>query len=488
MRETKFHGQVPVQISYRPYTTEHVRWTDVSDTFSYEMPGKESNFDKVHIRVSWGNALLSDSQRQATFLATYDPGSTPSANGPFDVTAEFEKLGTYKVNYSITATHDNNTASDTTDDVEYSDTGSYIFHVGPMEERLEVLDGQASPDVAATQKAYTILAAYNGPERTVNAQVEVTLPEGVTVDDDASEGIYSSGVWTLSGLKTREERASLGMPEEARLTLILEGDSAADATAAISMAVTTYTVCIGTVGTSKGSTLAHTTQATCVADTTNGGSWHQGPVYRTTTSTNTATIQARTGAGGVDDDAPAVQNAAGNGASVTVTWQAVETVNGLAVSHYVVERSASPWTEIASNVVGTSYVDTGVTAGETYQYRVRAVNGAGVAGPPSAPMSGTAGPGAGGGGGGGGTRVVYRDRDRDRGDDDDDYTWFAALETTRAVAENSPAGATVGSPVAADTNRGNRVTYSLAGRHAHLFDIEPGHGADTGGRGGRAGL
>ena len=61
-------------------------------------------------------------------------GALPSASsfGPFELTAEFEKLGTYKVSYTITAKHDNNTPSDTNDDVSYTATGAYTFHVGPI--------------------------------------------------------------------------------------------------------------------------------------------------------------------------------------------------------------------------------------------------------------------------------------------------------------------------------------------------------------------
>ena len=44
------------------------------------------------------------------------------------------------------------------------------------------------------------------------------------------------------------------------------------------------------------------------------------------------------------------------------------------------------------------------------------------------------------------------------------------------MAENSAAGSAVGNPVVAEASRGNRVTYSLEGRDAEHFDIEP----DTG--------
>ncbi|MDE2780030.1 MAG: hypothetical protein OXI91_10190 [Chloroflexota bacterium] len=217
--------QVPVQVSYRQYTDEHERWTDVADSFSYEMTSKVDNFDKLHIRVSWAQALMNDGQRQDTFLATYDPGATAASNGPFDLTAEFENLGTYKVQYSITATHDNNTDMDTTDDEEYSATGFYIFHVGPIGD-LEVRDGGASLHAAADQDALTIVAANNYPSYEGHAHV-TGLPTGAEVLH-INQGSYDSaaGEWNIGELRGRDYYRSRGEPDRTLALSASDGDTA----------------------------------------------------------------------------------------------------------------------------------------------------------------------------------------------------------------------------------------------------------------------
>ncbi len=478
---TKVSWQVDVTWNGEKLDAVNTQWSKLTDGFTASGTDGGSPPGAVNIRAFPGESyeipyeMNSGTTPPWTGIDTvgYNPAAS---NGPHAYQAEFEKLGTYKIAFTANLTRatldgdeDCDTNNDNTNDA-FCATETVTFHIGPMAD-LAVEDGGKSALVAADEHALTIVAVNNGPSNA--GSVKATgLPTGATVID-VSQGTYdgSAGEWDIGELKTTDRYRSGGEPNP---TLVL-GASAGDTANVTIASPENYEVCVGPK--SNPVDLAHTTQTACEAVT--NASWNSTPVYDYNGDNDTATITAQAGAAGVadpDDDVPEVANAAGNGASVTVTWQEVETVNGLAVSHYVVERSASPWTEIASNVVGTSYVDTDVTPGETYQYRVRAVNGAGVAGPPSAPMSGTAGPGAGGGGGGGGTRVVYRDRDRAGDDDDGDYTHYATLETTRAVAENSPAGATVGSPVAADTNRGNRVTYSLEGQHAHLFDVEP----DTG--------
>ena len=366
---TKVSWQVPVQISYRPYTSEYVRWTDVTDSFSYEMPGKD-NFDKLHIRTTWARSLLNDGQRQAAFLATYDPGETPAANGPFPLTVEFEKLGTYKVNYAITATHDNNTPSDTTDDVGYPATGSYIFHVGPIAD-LGASDGGASPYVAADRNALTIVAYNNEQENSWDAQV-TALPTGADVIH-VTQGAYNSttGVWDIGELNPRGYYQSRG---ESEPTLVLSA-SAGD-TADVSIAAKNYEVCIG----SDASTLTHTTQAACEADTTNGGSWHEGSVYDYNADNSTATVTAVLGAGGGGSTPASVTVMDPDASGVLVEWGAVAQVNGLRVTHYELQRSDTPWTSVGGELTETKYQDT--TPGSANPvYRVRAVNEAGVAGP-----------------------------------------------------------------------------------------------------------
>ena len=104
-------------------------------------------------------------------------------------------------------------------------------------------DGGSS-DVAAGRTAYTILAANNGPENTVDATVKIALPSGAQVEDYiASDGTYANGAWTLPGLKLRDYRRSQGIPEEASLTLILKDGSIPQepATATISLTDNSYT-------------------------------------------------------------------------------------------------------------------------------------------------------------------------------------------------------------------------------------------------------
>ena len=318
--------------------------------------------------------------------------------------AEFEEMGTYVVDYTLRAKHFSETGDcDTEIDADnnpdsFCGTETYIFHIGPMSD-LGVADGGASPDVAADQYAITIAALNNGPDRALGAEVAVNLalPAGVTVAEHiASDGSYSNGKWDLGALRTedyrRDYQRSLGEPDKAAtLTLILEGENAADATAtATATNVKDYTVCIG----SDRSTLTHTNQSDCEADTAKGGSWHEGAVYDHIAGNNTATLTARRGTGGEGAGAPAAgyQRPRSLPAAIMVEWQPVPAVNGWAVSHYEIERSSSEWNELADNVAcpadadNCQFVDIEAQPGQYYGYRVRAVNLPGVPGPWSRPM------------------------------------------------------------------------------------------------------
>ena len=328
----------------------------------------------------------------------------------YNIWLEFATLGTYTVKQTIKAMYDDDT-TDTTDPTEYTDTETYTFHVGPTVD-LSVADGGASPDVATDQYAITISAENNGPdyaEADAEVTVNLSLPAGVTsAEPIASDGTYSNGTWDLGALKTADHRSSAGETEAATLTFILAGDDAANATATATIAngATNYTVCIS----SGRSTLAPTNQTDCQSDafTTNVwyaevcvntadgeidstitveatcdsttdrawtedvcassggnvranrdetecGGWFQGTVYDYNSGNNTVTITAQAGTGG-KEVVPIVPSAVEAG--ITVTWEAVETLNGVPVKHYQVERQTNPWEMIADNVVGTEYVDT----------------------------------------------------------------------------------------------------------------------------------
>ena len=182
---------------------------------------------------------------------------------------EFSRLGTYELTATIRTPYDDD-VTDSTPGVEHSDTETYTFHVGPIQD-LEILAGDAA---AAGQTAYTILAANNGPENSEDATVKIALPAGALVEDYvASEGTYANGQWTLPGLNLRDYRRSQGKPEEATLTLILKDDGGVpkeQATATISLTDNAYTVCIA----SERSTLAHTNHADCKADSATTNVWY----------------------------------------------------------------------------------------------------------------------------------------------------------------------------------------------------------------------
>jgi len=412
-------------------------------------------------------------------------------DGPYDdvgetennVFLEFETLGTYSLAFTAAATH--STAGALTA------PANYTFHVGPMAE-LEVRDGGASHHATTEQSAFTIVAANNGPDGALDAEVTIDLPDGVTVASHvASDGTYANGVWDLDAFHQRDYRRGRIQPEEATLTLILEGANAATATATATIAnVKDYSVCID--GSRQDVAAAdqeacedvtgqswHTTEvydhlesypyAVCLVGSSlsapgvsdvivaedkedcesfEGAKWHSGtapdydgnyevcvdeygvtidllkldppkphsengcegvtdakwhsvPVsdhidFTNLGATNNLTVlTARAGTGGVGPDIPATgsQPPQVAAAAIIVQWADVETVNGWTVSHYEVQRSASPWETVADNVecateveLPCRYVDTDTVPGQTYSYRVRAVNTPGVPGPWSRPM------------------------------------------------------------------------------------------------------
>ena len=329
--------------------------------------------------------------------------------------------------------------------MEYSDTETYTFHVGPMQD-LEVRDGGSSA-IAAGRTAYTILAANNGPEPAVDAEVKIILPRGAPVEDYvASEGTYADGVWTLPGLKLRDYRSSQGIPEEASLTLILKDDGGIPkepATATISLTDNAYIVCIG----NDRSTLPHANHAACKSDSKTTNAWHaavcvntadneidstitveatcngttdrqwrenvcaasgggvidgydemecdgwfQGTMYEHPKNNSEAKITARGGgASGTSGGPPApgspgMRGAKSNTRSVTLTWGAVKTVNTIPTGHYEVQKyirdeGRETWQTVSGPVTDTQWTDFNVGSGTMPPYRVRAVNAAGIGGP-----------------------------------------------------------------------------------------------------------
>ena len=353
-------------------TPQSTNYSQLDASLTVETPGEGSDKGNVIVSFATSFAIEFFDTTESPPKLSYGPNNFASYPAIF---FRFTKLGTYVLNMTMGAQYD----SDLTDIpntgtlVKYTDTETYTFHVGPIAE-LEVRDGGASGHAAADQSALTIVAINNGPDDSLGAQVT-----GLPADAEVlhiSQGSYdgSTGVWNIGELKLKEYYRSRGEPNP---TLVL-GAAAGDATVSIENSVD-YTVCIG----SDAITLDHTTQTTCEADTANSGSWHTGTVYDYNAGNNTATITATRGTGGVGAGVPS--NARTRTGTTTVMWDDVETLYGLPVARYEVQWLSSDWTMLGDAVTKNQHVDTAPSGRR--DYRVRAVNLAGVAGPWSAPVS-----------------------------------------------------------------------------------------------------
>ena len=223
-----------------------------------------------------------------------------------------------------------------------------------------------------------------------------------------------------------------------------------------------YQVCID----SSGNDVAADSQSACTTQNATN-TWHTTAYYDYISDNDSASIKAKDGTGA---GLPSLHSTEAKTAAIIVTWDPVTEVNGRKVTHYEVQRQTNPWVTVAENVPGTTYVDTDVAAGDTRQYRVRAVNHLDQKGPWSQPMEGTAAEME--------TRTIteFRDRVVTRTETvtvgETPYAYFAEEETTRTVTENSAPGSPVGAPVTVLRNSGNKVVYSLEGPDAALFAIE----------------
>ena len=292
--------------------------------------------------------------------------------------AEFETLGTYLIKYDLTMTD-----SSTND---YTDTGTYTFHVGPIAE-LEVRDAGASPAVSTTQRAFTIVAVNNGPDIAPAAQVTVTgLNSGDYSSHTATKGTFdsSTGVWTIGELITKD----VSQPTRGRNGEVLTIITTAAVDTGITAAITNtqdYQVCIDSSGDDVA--LSSPSETACTnEDATN--TWHSTGYYDYNSDNSTdVTIQAKDGTGA---DLPSGLSPEPIIAAIELTWDPVTEVNGRRVTHYEVQRQTNLWKTVAYQVMGTRYVDTDVEAGDTLQYRVRAVNDRGQKGPWSQSTEGMA--------------------------------------------------------------------------------------------------
>ena len=303
--------------------------------------------------------------------------------------AEFEKLGTYVVEYTATAAR----AAGADPTGTFVGSGTYTFHVGPVAE-LEVRDGGRNPAVPDGQRAFTVVAVNNGPDDPLGANVDVPLPAGAKfVRAIASTGDYdeTTGTWDIDRLRLKDYYLSAGLPEGETLTIIVEcpADGCRETTATISNDNVNhpYAVCID----SDGNDVDVTNEGAC--RNVIGASWHEGTVFDYIPDNNKATLRARRGEGELPPGAP---REAEDTPFVPLIWRAVDRLNGVRVSHYQVWRSScaalpsQTQTPVADDVTAMGWLDLDVDTGTTYCYQVRAVNVRGGEGPFSRVMEKTA--------------------------------------------------------------------------------------------------
>ena len=304
-----------------------------------------------------------------------DPVNAKQA-GPFRLSNTFSveqvvifgALGTYRVTPAFHFTHKTIDADTDGNKDVFTASGTYTFHVGPMAE-LEVRDAEASPAVAADRQAYTVMAVNNGPDEAPAVQV-TGLPTGVT-EYAASVGEYdpTSGVWTIGRLRVGNYR-SLGRADEGPTLTLITADAAGSKITPAIENTQDYCVRIKTGATDP------TNDLKCLGNLPTGYTEHSVAYYDYIVRNDSATITARAGTGVGVSGAPQSVEAIATTSGVVVTWQPVERVNGLPVTHYEVERNG---VILGDNPEGTTYLHR--TGSGSAAYRVRAVNNFDVPGP-----------------------------------------------------------------------------------------------------------
>ena len=290
---------------------------------------------------------------------------TAVTESPDPLLIKFGALGTYKVELTFAATKSS---------TQYTASGEYTFHVGPISELAVMDSGEDSPLAAAGQTAYTIHAANHGPETAPAVLVTLTgVPQGAEVI--ATDGTYretscAGGLcqaeWVLGELPVSDGRPARGQTEYPTLTLIAPaGVPTPDIQASI----------------------ANTQDYSVVID----GATHSTHYFDYIEENNAATIMAQPGAGGGAPGMP--QDLQGSffptPPTAVVQWAEVDLLNGWPVSHYQVWKfedepgracQAPRFDQAGAKIEGTLYLDSLYVEGSRTCYYVRAVNTWGVPG------------------------------------------------------------------------------------------------------------
>ena len=339
-------------------------------TFAIDDSAYGGNPGEIELLLASTNFTVLNTDSQLTF------GPANLTISPYDIQFEFDKLGTYQADISLGATKSS---------VPYTSQKTYTFHVGPIAE-LEVRDGGASSQVAADRNALTVVAVNNGPDDPPGGATVTGLPTGAEVLH-ISHGSYddTTGEWNIDRLRVRGYYRSAG---ESEPTLVLGASAGDTATVSISSAED-YAVCFNTDGSEHSSNRDGVLSESHVrAFCTDGRDFHSTAPLDYIEDNDEVTLIARRGTDELPEGAPAHSERTDD-AVVIVEWTVVETVNAYGVTHYEVWRQDdddAPWERVERKVGINQWLDWRVNPRESYNYRVRAVNLAGVPGPWSRAM------------------------------------------------------------------------------------------------------
>ena len=284
-------------------------------------------------------------------------GTTGTFGFPnFPIYFTFDSLGTYEFEYTVTACYGAAVCRDTdnTNDVNYSDTETYTFRVGPMADL-------AVQQAWQTLEGVEVAVVNHGPDASPGARVELDTGESCTLGpiplfaETAAIGILTC---TIADAQVGNSQATVtvvhDVPFEACANLHWD-EHAHDGSGPYIEA----------------------TEEECVADPE--GSWLSLEMYDHDPNNDTKVLS---------DTPPVPATARAQRSSMViqshrVNWEPVAELYGLPVSHYEVERldpASGRWKAIAV-VSEPPYDDTDEDRGSSPRYRVRAVNTRGQWGP-----------------------------------------------------------------------------------------------------------
>ncbi len=296
------------------------------------------------------------------FFDLSDAGNDPALYY-LEAKVDFWALGTYKALLGIYGR-----LSGTT----YTDSGTYIFHVGPVAD-LAVRDAGANMEVPAGQRAFSIVAVNNGPDDAPAVRVKIT---GLKADEvqhhSATRGSFDpdSGVWTIGDLRTKEYFRRVSDRDGEVLTII--PDRSADKEIGVSIRNTQdYQVCIDS--SRENVELSSPSQTACKAEDSSN-TWHTTNYYDHLENNNSATVSQHEGTG---DLLPTLQVSGLGGAAMLARWTELPSLYRRTIEGYEIERSTDggkSWTALPGPIIRPVYVDIEARPGDNPTYRVRAVN------------------------------------------------------------------------------------------------------------------